>query len=90
MAKNGQNKAKMAKFGKINYFTKIALVYLCLCQIFIQIKENKQTYMVHGGTKSQRKKIEKPKFWTELWSKMAKIGPKWPNLAKQIILLKSH
>jgi len=70
MTKNGQNRLKMAKFDKTNYFTKITLVYLCLCQIFSQ--------------------IEKPKFWTELWPKMAKIGPKWPNLAKQIILLKSH
>ena len=30
---------KMAKFGKKNYSTKIALVYLCLCQIFSQIGE---------------------------------------------------
>jgi hypothetical protein len=27
----------MDKFGKQNYLTKIALVYLCLCQIFSQI-----------------------------------------------------
>ena len=31
---------KMAKFGEKSYSTKIALVYLCLCQIFIQIGEN--------------------------------------------------
>ena len=59
---------KMAKFVKTNYFTKITLVYLCLCQIFSQIEE--------------------PKFWTVFWPKMAKIRPKWPNLAKQIISLK--
>ena len=35
---NGQNGPKMAKFGKTKYFTKIALVYLCLCQIFSQIE----------------------------------------------------
>ena len=39
--KMGPKWAKMAKFGKQNYLTKIALVYLCLCQNFRQIEEPK-------------------------------------------------
>ena len=44
MTKNGQNRLKMAKFDKTNYFTKFTLVYLCLCQIFSQIEENEGTW----------------------------------------------
>ena len=58
LAKNGQNKAKMAKFGKTNYFTKIALVYLCLCQIFSQIEENERIY----GKTGKRAKRENEDF----------------------------
>ena len=48
----------MAKFGKINYFTKIALVYLCLCQIFSQIEENERIY----GKTGKRAKRENEDF----------------------------
>ena len=58
----------MAKFGKTNYFTKITLVYLCLCQIFSQIEEPKFWTILakNGQKKAKMAKFGKINYFTKI------------------------